>query len=121
MSEWTQVGVVEILQLRIYPIDPMGEPSPLRTYVAVEPGHYQVYRKFDAFRWMMEGRINERAAKIGDGLYEMNSGDAPTGPEVRFSSQVYGAEQFAEFLADPVCQPGPAQRLRFTINEPATA
>jgi hypothetical protein len=116
--EWEQVGTVEILRLRIYPIDPMAEDSPLRTYVAVEPGVYPVFRKFDAYRWMMEGRINKRTAKIGDGLFEMNAGDMPTGPEVRFSSQVFGAEQFAEFLNDPMCQPGPEQRLRFNIVVP---
>jgi len=121
MMEWTQVGTVEVLRLRIYPIDPMGEPTPLRTTVAVEPGIYPVFRRFDAYRWMMEGRINERNNKIGDGLFELNEGDMPTGPLVRFSSQVFGVQQFAEFLADPMCQPGPGQRLRFRINEPANA
>lgn len=113
--EWEQIGTVEVLRLRIYPIDPVGEPSPLRTTVAVEPGIYPVYRKFDAYLWLMRGRVNERNAKIGDGLYELNAGDKPTGVEVQFPSQIFGAEQFAEFLDDPICQPGPDQRLRFDI------
>lgn len=116
MSGWERIGSVEILRLRIYPLDPNGEPSPLRTTVAVEPGIYPVFRRFDAFRWLMTGRINERHAKIGDGLFELNDGDVPTGLEVQFPSQVFGAEQFAEFLADPICQPGPEQRLRFRVE-----
>ena len=47
----------------------IGEQGPLSTSVAVEPGHYPVYRKFDAFCWVMEGRINERMEKLGDGLF----------------------------------------------------
>lgn len=119
--EWEQVGTVEILALRIYPLDPAGEPGPLRTMIAVEPGVYPVYRKFDAYLWLMRGRINERVAKIGDGLFEVNAGDEPTGVEVQFPSPVFGAEQFAEFLADPLCQPGPDQRLVFTINDQVKA
>jgi hypothetical protein len=118
-NEWEQVGIVEILRLRIYPLDPMGEPTPLRTYVAVEPGSYPVLRKADAYRWMMTGQINERNEKIGDGLFVMHGGDNPTGPEVRFSSQVYGVEQFAEFLADPICQSGPLVFHIFATPAPA--
>lgn len=118
VGEWEQVGTVEILRLRLYPIDPYSD-SVLRTEVAVEPGAYPVYRRFDAYRWIMQGRINERQAKIGDGLFEMHGGDVPTGPEVQFSSAVFGAEQFAELLTEPECQPGPKQRLRFLI--PAAA
>lgn len=120
-EDWTRIGTVEILRLRIYPIDPMGEPTPLRTYVAVEPGIYPVLRKFDAYRWMMTGRINERNEKIGDGLFVMHGSENPTGPVVTFSSRVYGVEQFAEFLADPICQEGPEQRLRFELTEDAKA
>lgn len=119
MSEWKQVGTVTILRERIYPIDPFAEElsSILATTVVVPPGVYPVYRKFDAYRWVMRGHINERHAKIGDGLYELNSGDRPTGLEVQFPSGVYGAEAFAELLAAEVAQPGPAQRLAFEMSE----
>lgn len=119
--EWEQVGTVEILRGRVYPIDPHGGDHALSTFVFVEPGVYPVYRKFDAYLWLMRGRINERHAKIGDGLFEMSNGDKPTGVEVQFPSQTFGAEQFAEFRADPICQPGPEQRLVFTINEMAAS
>lgn len=118
-EEWVQVGTVEVLKSRIYPIDPVGDPSPLRTTVAVEPGTYPVYRKFDAFLWLMRGRVNERNAKLGDGLFMMSSGDKPTGVEVQFPSQVFGPDQFAEFMADPICQPGIQQRLRFNVEASA--
>jgi hypothetical protein len=120
--EWEQVGTVELLALRVYPIDPYASADlmPNRTEVAVEPGIYPVYRKYDAYRWVMRGRINERTAKIGDGLFAMNNGDVPSGLEVQFPSAAFGPEQFAAFLAEPVCQPGPAQRLRFSIDEMET-
>lgn len=112
---WEQVGTVEILRLRIYGIDPYSD-GPLRTTVAVEPGVYPVYRKYDAYCWLMTGRVNERNAKIGDGLFELNAGDKPQGLPVQFPSTIYGQEQFAELLSDEACQPGPQQRLRFTLQ-----
>lgn len=111
MSNWKQIGTVEILRFRIYPIDPMND-GPLATTVGVQPGVYPVYRKFDAIRWVMDGRINERNAKIGDGLYELYNGDADTGLDVRFSSRAFGVEEFRELLEDPEV----ATRLRFDVE-----
>lgn len=117
MSEWERIGTVEILRLRIYPLDPNVSPQPLlSTNVAVEPGIYPVYRKFDAICWVMTGRINERHAKIGDGLFEMNPGDSPTGVEVQFPSPTFGVEEFRKFLNEPTCQPGEDQRLKFRVE-----
>lgn len=117
MSEWEQVGTVEVLVFRVYPIDPANTGyGTTRTEVGVEPGTYPVYRKFDAIRWMMTGRINERHAKLGDGLYQMGGGDKATGPGVTFSSPVFGMEEFQEFLAEDICKPGPAQRLVFNME-----
>lgn len=119
MSEWSQVGAVETLVLRIYPLDPMtpDDARSICTEVAVEPGIFPVYRNADAFMWIMTGRLNERSEKIGDGLFVLNDGDVPTGLSVEFPSLTYGKEQFAKFLADPICQPGPAQRLRFILRD----
>jgi hypothetical protein len=114
-TEWEQVGTVEILRLRNYPLDASSD-SVLATQALVEPGTYPVYRKCDAYCWLMTGRINERTAKIGDGLFEMNAGDKPTGLPVQFPSPVFGQQQFAEFLQKPACQPGPEQRLSFTLQ-----
>ncbi|AMU71464.1 hypothetical protein PP298_08130 [Mycobacteroides abscessus] len=119
MSDWTQVGTVEILRTRVYPIDPNSEPHPLETTVLVEPGAaFPVYRRIDAYCWVMQGRINQRVAKIGNGLFEMNGGDTP-GLEVQFPSRTYGSEAFAELLADRISQEGPEQRLRFVMTESA--
>lgn len=118
-SEWTQVGTVEILRFRIYPLDPQNQDI-LRTEVAVEPGSvFPLYRKYDAFMWLMQGRINERTEKIGDGLFAMNNGDKPTGLEVQFPSKIFGAEQFEDLLTDPAFQPGPEQRVRVELFEAA--
>lgn len=113
--EWEQVGIVEVLKARVYPIDPTAE-HPLRTEAWVDPGVYPVYRKADAFRWMLTGRINERPEKIGDGLFVLHSSDNPVGQEVVFPSRTYGSEQFEEFLRDPICVSGPEQRLVFEMN-----
>jgi hypothetical protein len=114
-TEWEQVGTVEVLSDRVYPLDPTSGDSVLRTTVFVEPGVYPVYRKADAYRWVMSGRINERQEKIGDGLFVLHPGDNPSGQEVTFPSQTYGPEQLADLLAESICQPGPEQRLRFEL------
>lgn len=115
-AEWEQVGTVEIMRSRVYPIDPHGGDHALSTFVWVEPGVYPLYRRYDAYRWIMTGRINERPEKIGDGLFAMHNGDNPVGLEVQFPSSAYGPEQLADLMADPLSQPGPDQRLRFSMT-----
>lgn len=119
--EWEQVGTVEILRSRVYPIDPNNIDGVLRSEVFVEPGKYPVYRKFDAYVWMMTGQLNERQEKLGDGLFAMHGGDNPAGLQVTFPSKTFGREQFAELLAEECCQDGPEQRLRFAITEQVSA
>ena len=114
-SEWEQVGIVEVLKARVYPIDPLSE-HPLRTEVWVDPGVFPVYRKADAIRWMLSGRISERNEKIGDGLYALHSSDNPVGQEVTFPSRVYGIDEFAKFMEERLCRPGPERRLVFDLN-----
>ena len=116
-AEWKRAGTVEILRERVYKLDANAGDHVLAATVWVEPGVYPLYRKVDAYCWLMTGRINEREEKIGDGLFKMHNGDNPTGLEVQFPSKVFGAEQLAELMAEPCCQPGPEQRLRFTITE----
>ncbi|WP_157931636.1 hypothetical protein [Mycobacteroides abscessus] len=119
-AEWQQVGTVEVLHTRIYPLDPNVLDGPIATSVAVEPGTYPVYRKYEAYCWIMQGRLNEQSAKIGDGTYIMGGGDSPTGLQVQFPSRTYGAEEFADLLKDPMCMPGGSQALRFSIDVPLT-
>ena len=92
----------------------------MSTSVIVEPGEYPVYWDDGAVYWLMTGRLNSRGGqKIGDGMFVMGGGDRPHGPDVTFPSRSYGPEQFADFLREEVCVEGPAQRLRFEVNEKA--
>lgn len=116
-ESWRQVGTVEVLRSRVYPIDPHGGNHVLSTSVWVEPGIYPLYRKYDVHCWVMTGVLNERIEKVSTGLFGLHAGDNPVGLEVRFPSRAYGSEQLAELLAEPLCQPGPDQRLRFSFDE----
>jgi hypothetical protein len=118
----TQIGTVELLTVRIYPLDPETADHPLSTSVVVESGTYPVYRQVDAYYWIMTGHVNARGAtKIGDGMFTLAEWDAPSGPEVKFPSRRYGPEQFADFLAESVCTEGhPDQRLRFALTKAGT-
>ena len=111
------VGSVEILVDRVYPLDPECRCDGRRT-VYVQAGSYPVYRDFDAYFWVMTGRINARGFfKIGDGMFAMISGDSPVGPEISVCSKRFGVEDFAEFQAtDPACVEGPSRRLVFTLD-----
>jgi hypothetical protein len=109
------VGNVEIFRERVYPIDPDGVCG-AGTDIFVSPGTYPLYRKGDAYCWLMTGRVNERIEKVGDGLFLLNQGDRGTGLEVQFPSRTFGPEQFADLMSDPGVQPGPERRLEFTIH-----
>ncbi len=116
-----QIGTVEVLKVRVYPLDAETGRNPLATEVVVQPGTYPLYRDFDACYWMMTGRINGRGpVKIGDGMFMMTGSDEASGPEVTFPSQRFGPEQWADFTAEPTCTEGhPGQRLRILVNEPS--
>ncbi len=55
---WREVGAVEILADRIYPLDPLRSDLGPSTEVVVPPGTYPWYRKGDSYCWLMRGRIN---------------------------------------------------------------
>lgn len=113
-----QVGTVEILRVRIYPIDPEQDVSDINaTTAVVEPGEYPVYRESGATWWMLDGYVNKRGfERLGDGLFAINPGDEPTEESVRFPSRRIGPDEFADLLADPVCVDGPEQRLVFKLD-----
>jgi hypothetical protein len=92
-TQWEQVGAVEVLKFRLYPLDPNGnDKDPLRTWVGVDPGVYPLYRKADAYQWILTGRIDEQSEKIGDGLFVLHGGTNAVGLEVTFPSATYGPE-----------------------------
>lgn len=112
-----EIGTVEVLKARVYPLDPNNHAATATT-VVVEPGIYPLYRHHDAMYWMMSGQINRNGFdKVGDGLFAVSGGDVGEGPEVRFPSPRFGPDQWAEFLAESTCIEGhPDQRLR--IRQP---
>ncbi|WP_043654464.1 hypothetical protein [Nocardia thailandica] len=113
-----EIGTVEILKWRIYPLDAALADEPLATHVSVQPGIYPLYREADAFFWLMTGQINVRGArKIGDGLFDLSAGDGGRGPQVTFPSKTFGRKEFHDLLGDACCLPGPQQRLRVDLNE----
>lgn len=118
MAELRRVGTVEVLRLRVYPLDPESRDD-LRTTVLVQPGSYDVYSDGFTTFWMMTGQINRRGfERMGDGLFAAVTGDAPSGVEVRFPSSRFGPDEWAAFLAEPTCTEGhPDQRLRFSLVE----
>jgi hypothetical protein len=114
-----KIGTVELLQLRILPLDAEMGHDPRATTVYVDPGTFDVYRRFDVTYWMLKGFINKRGfEKLGDGLFAMHGSDGPSDVEVVFPSKGFGPEEFDDFLSEPICQEGaPAQRYRFQIEQ----
>jgi len=116
-----KVGTIETLSFRVYPLDAELGFTDLGSTVAVQPGVYDVVRDGLSTAWIMTGRLNRGGLyREGDGLFLVNQGDQPSGIEVTVPSRRYGPDEWAEFLADPMCQEGhPEQRLRITMFEPA--
>lgn len=125
MSDGTRlrkIGTVEILQLRVYPLDAEGRDD-FRTTVVVGPGTYDVYREGMTTFWMMTGQVNRRGfERLGDGMFSIVQGDVSSGIEVQFPSKRFGPDEWQAFLAEPVCTDGhPEQRLHFRLEQPASA
>jgi len=118
-----QVGAVEVLAGRVYPLDHEIMDHPAATWIYVGPGTYPLYRDCDAHFWMMTGHVNRRTPrKIGDGTFVASGSDGPTDtPEVTFPSARFGPEQWADLLIGPTCTEGhPSQRLRILLGEEAS-
>jgi hypothetical protein len=114
----TQVGTVRITRLRVYRLDPMTLPDDVTAAtVPVEPGEYPVYRDGISFYWRMTGVLNHRHYRMGDGIYELNSGDVLSEDDVVFYSRRYGPDEWNELLAGLASEPEP--RLVFTLLENA--
>jgi hypothetical protein len=118
----TQIGTVEILKARVYPLDAVSLTDE-RQQVWVEPGVYPVYKDYGAIFWIMTGVLSYGSGmfrKIGDGMFLVNSeGDERSDVEVKFPSRRFGEDQFKTFLrSDLAAREGhPDQRLRFRLGE----
>lgn len=106
-----QVGTVEILRTRTYPInacDPSGASA------LVEPGVFKLYRDdLGATFWLMQGELNSNdmsgIRRAGDGMFIVGAPDE----SIEFRSRTFGAEEWAEMKAHPTATEGdPQQRLR---------
>lgn len=111
----TQIGIVEVLRTRSYPLDASVDGG---AEVLVEPGTFPVYREGTSILWIMTGRLNlGGVVSMGDGLVVMTPGDVLSDLGVTFPSRRFGDEQFADLLAEPTCTEGhSAQRLRFSLD-----
>ena len=113
MKPFKQIGTVEILRQRIYPLDPLNYQG--GTEVVVEPGVFPVLSNGISRLWMMTGKI--MVTSLGDGMFIFGSQNAD-GPEVTFPSRTYGEEQWTDLMGDPMCDPdSPDCRLVFTIED----
>lgn len=108
----SQVGTVEILVTRNYPLDPEAGCS--GTEVLVEPGTFPLYSDGYTFLWMMSGKVNEGGVnRRGDGLITAGEFDSPGALAVTFPSRRLGPDEWAALLRETVCQEGHRdQRLR---------
>jgi hypothetical protein len=113
MPEHVRIGTVDVLRLRIYPLDAESSLDSGR-FVVVTPGEYPLYRTGDATYWMLTGQLNARDwHRIGDGLFLAGGSPRGEGPPVTFPSQIYGPDAFAKLLKDPTLD----GRVRFWIDE----
>jgi hypothetical protein len=117
-----QVGTVEVLRHRIYPLD-AGARDDLRTTVCVAAGSYPVLSDGISFVMMFTGLVNGNSIRRGDGLFFISGSDTPLpGLEVTFPGPVKGPDEWADLTSDPVClDDHPDQRLRVKIWEEVTS
>lgn len=122
-TEHEQVGTIEILRMRVYPLDAVAVEARNKTTVCVQPGTYPIFRDVEAYYWLMTGQVDNRGFhKLGDGLFSMVDGDEPAGPEVTFPSMRFGPEQLADLLTEDGFTEGhPEQRCRVSLNVPLNA
>jgi len=109
-----QIGEVEILRTRVYPLDAALRDEPHATTVVVEPGSFPLYQDGISRFWLMSGRVNVgRMHRLGDGIFALSGNDQPSDVVVTFPSRVFGPDEWAEFVAEPACSEGShEQRLR---------
>ena len=120
MSDFKQVGTVEILRTRLYNIDPYARPEPTATEAIVEPGVFPLLSDGYSHVWIMSGILNGQFLRRGDGLFLAVRGAnaIPLNIDVKFPSKFFGPDDWKEMLDDPTVREGdPEQRLRITMTE----
>lgn len=115
-GEYQQIGTLEPLRERIYPLDPLSDLDHPHTEVVVVPGQqFPVYTDGFSVFWMMNGVINiGRIQRMGDGMFRMQTCDVMSTVEVLFPSKTYGPDEWIDLLAHRTYTDGdPEQRMRF--------
>lgn len=116
-----QIGTVETLINRVYKINPLLETWEGNS-AFVAPGVWPLLRteQGDHF-WVMDGRASEWCADIahiGEGMFAVHQGDVVSDDKVIVTGKRYTESEWEPFAAaDPLCQPGPEQRLLITLFE----
>lgn len=109
-----QIGLVEVLTLRIY-------TRPDGSEVAVEPGTYPILQKADqTIYWTMTGHLNDRnrtrPIQGMEGAFFLYPGDHITDVEATVDSKPFTPDEFWDFMSsDPLIVDGPDQRLRIEM------
>lgn len=117
MAEFKQIGTVEILIDRVYPLDPQSHDI-VSTDVVVEAGTYPLYSDGYTHVWIMDGVLNGNFMRRGDGLFIGGGSDIKTGIPVRFPGPFFGPNEWSGLLDSGITREGdPEQRLRITVDE----
>lgn len=115
------IGEVELLRERAYPLDAECGPAGQHVYteVVVPPGTYPLYGDGLTTFIVFTGLPNiGRVFRLGDGLMTAQTADVvdTDWPEVTFMSRRWGPDEWEDFTADPMCAPGPEQRMRISLR-----
>lgn len=118
MSEFRQIGTVEILRARVYRIDPQLNKNLTGHEALVQPGEYPVISDGLSYLWIMRGKLTNASVNRGDGLFMFTPGvDTTIDVEVQFTSPFFGPDEWQDLLDHPIATEGhPDQRLRFKIG-----
>lgn len=120
MTEFKQIGVVEILRDRVYALDPRTT-DPLPTRVFVEAGEYAILSDGFTTFWKMRGHLTTNSIRRGDGIFIMTGDDSYVDIEVEFTSKFFGLDEWAEMRDDEIAREGhPEQRLSFKLDVQAS-
>ena len=111
-----RIGTVEILKLRVYPLDAECHCESGST-VVVQPGRYGLFGDGMSTFWLMRGVLNQQGIwRMGDGMFAIRGIDVPTEIEVVFPSRRFGADEWKKLRRSPELAEGPAQRLRVHLD-----
>lgn len=114
----TEIGSVEILVDRIYPIN-SADRSIGRPTVVVFAGTYPLHFEDGYYFWRMTGVRNKGGVQvISKGLFTISAGDVVSDETIEVDSHKFTPTEFVDFMAnDPVCKKDHVEhRLNFNLR-----